>query len=127
VLLVNIILTIVMLQKFGLNMGGGIAMVYQGTCEQTESLDSWVHLAVNSISTALLCGSNYCMQLLSAPSRNEVDKAHTKRKWLDIGTASIRNLSFVSKKKVMLYWLLGVSSIPLHLLYGLSMLSRIQC
>lgn len=96
-------------------MMDGIWMVYAGSCVATENKDTWVHLGLNVVATILLASSNYCMQLLSAPSRREVDKAHANRKWLDIGIPSVRNLGSLSKKKVMLWWLLGISSIPLHL------------
>lgn len=90
-------------------------MVYSGDCGKIETKDTWVHLGLNVVATVLLASSNYCMQLLSAPSRTEVDKAHAKQKWLDVGIASVRNLRFLRKKKVLLWWILGISSIPLHL------------
>ena len=93
----------------------GIYMVFSGDCGKIEKKDTWVHLGLNVVATVLLASSNYCMQLLSAPSRTEVDKAHAKQKWLDVGIASVRNLRFLRKKKVASWWLLGISSIPLHL------------
>ncbi|OAL28642.1 hypothetical protein AYO22_02836 [Fonsecaea multimorphosa] len=93
-----------------------IYMVYEGSCTKTETRDTWVHLALNIVATVLLASSNYCMQLLSSPTRSEIDKAHAKQKWLDIGIPSMRNLASLRKKKVILWWLLGVSSIPLHLI-----------
>jgi hypothetical protein len=68
------------------------------------------------LSTVLLSGSNYCMQCLSAPSREEVNAAHAKGKWLDIGIPSVHNLKSISMKKVGLWWCLGLSSVPLHLM-----------
>ena len=100
----------------GMAMGDATFMVYAGSCTTTEMKDTWVHLALNIVATALLASSNYCMQLLSSPSRSEVDRAHAKRKWLDIGIPSVRNLSSLKKKKVILWWILGISSIPLHLM-----------
>ena len=101
----------------GHKMMDGIYMVYWGSCSKTETKDTWVHLALNVVATGLLASSNYCMQLLSAPSRTEVDKAHAKQRWLDIGIPSVRNLSSLRRKKALLWWLLGLSSIPLHLVY----------
>ncbi|KAL9626699.1 MAG: hypothetical protein Q9164_007815 [Protoblastenia rupestris] len=66
----------------------------------------------------LLSSSNYCMQILSAPTRKEIDNAHARRKWLDIGVPSVRNLKNVARKKVVMWWLLGLSSLPLHLMYN---------
>jgi hypothetical protein len=93
-------------------------MVFAGDCKKVETRDTWVHLALNLVATTLLASSNYCMQLLSAPNRSEVDKAHRKQKWLDIGIPSVRNLRHINKKKAIMWWTLGVSSIPLHLLYN---------
>jgi hypothetical protein len=90
-------------------------MVVQGDCKAVETKDTWVHLGLNTVATILLASSNYCMQLLSAPSRAEIDKAHAKQKWLDIGIPSVRNLRHLNKKKAILWWILGISSIPLHL------------
>ncbi|KAJ4311882.1 hypothetical protein N0V94_007729 [Neodidymelliopsis sp. IMI 364377] len=90
----------------------------EGDCERIKTLNSGVHIVINVLSTILLSGSNYCMQCLSAPTRGEVDKAHAARKWLDIGVPSFRNLKHISRRRLILWLLLGSSSIPLHLLYN---------
>lgn len=56
------------------------------------------------------------MQCLVAPSRAEVDKAHSKGTYLDIAVPSVRNLRLISKYKVFLWLVLAVSSVPLHLM-----------
>ena len=58
------------------------------------------------------------MQILSAPTKKEIDGAHVKNRWLDIGVPSLRNLKAVATRKVIIWWLLGLSSIPLHLMYN---------
>lgn len=90
--------------------------IYEGDCEVTRKLNIAVHLLINALSTILLSASNYCMQCMSAPTRKEVDKAHRKGEWLDIGIQSVRNIFSISKKRAGLYFLLGLSSLPLHLL-----------
>jgi hypothetical protein len=90
--------------------------VYRGDCEKIERIDLWVHLAINALSTLLLGGSNYCMQCLSAPTRADIDKAHAKGKYLDVGVPSIRNIASVPAYKVVLWAILGLSSVPLHLM-----------
>jgi hypothetical protein len=57
------------------------------------------------------------MQVISSPTRQEVDSAHRRSKWLDIGIPSLRNLFWIKKIQVFLWAILAVSSIPLHLLY----------
>jgi hypothetical protein len=81
-----------------------------------SKMNTYLHLAINLLSTILLSSSNYCMQCLSAPTRKEVDAAHAKGVWLDIGVPSIRNLKHIDRTRVLLWGLLGLSSLPLHLL-----------
>lgn len=79
-------------------------------------MNSYLHFAINLLSTILLSSSNYCMQCLSAPTRKEVNTAHAKGVWLDIGIPSMRNLRYIDRRRVILWGLLGLSSLPLHLL-----------
>lgn len=115
-LLINLAVLIWTLKTF--KFDNGIAQVFSGNCHETEKINTWTHLGINTVSTLLLSGSNYCMQILSAPTRKEIDTAHAKGKWLDIGVPSVRNLKNVAGKKVVIWWLLGLSSVPLHLMYN---------
>jgi hypothetical protein len=90
--------------------------LYEGNCSKTRSLNTWLHLVINILSTLLLSGSNYCMQCLLSPTRKEVDQAHSNHAWLDIGVLSVRNLRRISKLRVALWSLLCLSSLSLHLL-----------
>jgi hypothetical protein len=58
------------------------------------------------------------VQCVSAPTRVEIDRFHQKGKYLDIGVPSVRNLRAIPWSKVALWWTLGLSSIPLHLMYN---------
>ena len=119
VFLVNLVVTIwigVQLKKTASTVHSTVQELYHGNCHDVETTNTWVHLAINVISTVLLSASNYCMQCLSAPTRKELDKAHKNGKWLDIGIPSIRNLKAIGKMKLTVWILLGLSSIPLHLL-----------
>lgn len=58
------------------------------------------------------------MQCLAAPTRKEIDRFHAQGKYLDIGVPSVRNLRAIPRSKVLLWWALGLSSIPLHLMYN---------
>jgi hypothetical protein len=93
------------------------SVLYEGDCDRVDRLNTGLHLLINLLSTLLLSSSNYCMQCLSAPTRKEVNQAHAKRMWLDIGVPSIHNLRRISKTRALLWFLLGISSLPLHLLY----------
>jgi hypothetical protein len=77
---------------------------------------SAIHIAVNALSTILLAVSNYTMQVLSSPTREDIDKAHAKHEHLDIGVLSVRNLTRIPRRRLLLFLLMGLSSIPIHLL-----------
>lgn len=104
----------------------GLIQLYVGSCSTVESLDLWVHLAINILSTILLGASNYCMQCLCAPNRKEVDEAHRNGEWLDIGIPSVRNLSYLPKGKAIGWTLLALTSMPLHLLYNSAFYAAFQ-
>ena len=99
--------------------------IQEGSCSKTTDLSLWLHLAINILSTILLGASNYCMQCLSSPNREEVDRAHSRHIWLDIGVPSVRNLRRVSWSKILLWWLFAFSGIPLHLLYNSAVFSTL--
>lgn len=101
------------------NAGVGVVEIFNGDCGKVQTMDIWVHLAINIISTLLLGGSNYCMQCLSAPTRLDIDLAHARGKWLDVGVPSTRNLFAIPRNKALLWWTLGFTSIPLHLMFVL--------
>ncbi|KAL6719469.1 hypothetical protein ACLMJK_003709 [Lecanora helva] len=123
VLLINFVFTIWVSK--GYDLVSGLATVEEGSCQKTKTLSLWLHLAINALSTILLSASNYCMQCLASPTRSDVDRAHRQRVWLDIGVPSVRNLRYVSRFKVALWWSLALSSIPLHLLYNSAVFSSV--
>lgn len=117
VLFVNIATTIYVATRPKLHRG--IAVIYSGDCSRNETIGTCIHLLINTASTLLLSGSNYTMQVLSAPTRRETDKAHCTGRWLDIGVQSVRNLRYISYRRMLLWLLLAFSSVPLHLVYVL--------
>ncbi|RMZ81806.1 hypothetical protein DV738_g2021, partial [Chaetothyriales sp. CBS 135597] len=108
------------------NNPGGLTEVFNGNCNTAKQLTTWIHLAINILSTLLLGGSNYCMQCLSAPTREEVDKAHAKGTYLDIGVPNLRNLRAIAVHKQLMWWILGLTSIPLHLVYNSAFYSSLS-
>ena len=121
VLAINIFVTIWGSAKFGVH--GSLVTIQDGDCSKSKKLSLWLHLAINILSTLLLGASNYCMQCLSSPSRAEIDRAHSRHIWLDIGVPSVRNLRRVSWNKIMLWWLFAISTVPLHLLFNSAVFS----
>ena len=124
VFLVNLILTVWASVEFGL--AGGIGTIQTGSCRKTRNLTLWLHLAINALSTLLLGASNYTMQCLASPTREEIDKAHNRHIWLDIGVPSVRNLRRIAGYRMILWWLLAFSGIPLHLLYNSAVFSTLS-
>ena len=120
---VNVAVTIWAATKFGVQKG--IGTIQDGSCAEARSLSLWLHVAINALSTLLLSASNYTMQCLSSPTRDEVDKAHKQGIRLDIGVPSIRNLRLISWNRIILWWLLALSGIPLHFLYNSAIFSTL--
>ena len=123
VLALNLILTIWAVSRTGIQ--DGLGTLYDGSCKRTATLTFWIHLAINVLSTLLLGASNYSMQCLSSPTRSEIDKMHGQGTWLDIGVPSVRNLRRLSTIRIVLWWLLAISSVPLHLLYNSAVFSTL--
>jgi hypothetical protein len=113
--------TVVFLINFIVTIWGSTArqsgVLLEGDCGRVKRLNTGLHVLINILSTILLSGSNYCMQCLSGPTRNEVDKAHAEGKWLDVGIPSIRNVKHLSRQRITLWVLLALTSLPLHLLW----------
>ena len=99
-----------------LQISNGVAIAFEGSCEEMSRISTWSHLAINVLSTLLLGANNMGMQCLSSPTRAEVDRMHAQGSWLTIGVPSIGNLGSISLLRSILWILLGLSSIPLHLL-----------
>lgn len=112
VLLINIIFTAWAAAKSG--SGVQVGTIYAGECAVVSATDSRLHIAINVMGTILLGASNFTMQCLTAPTRKQVDEAHAKGKYLDIGLPSPKNLR--GWKKKILFTLLVLSTVPLHFL-----------
>ena len=116
VLLINVGITIYVATSPEYKMESGTGTLYSGSCAKSKTIGLRLHLGINVLSTLLLSGSNYTQQCLAAPTRSEIDAAHAKRRWMDIGVPSARNL-FRIKAERMLWIAIGITSVPLHLLY----------
>lgn len=94
----------------------GIGTISENKCQKVKQWNTILHVIINIISTILLSGSNYCMQCSIAPTRLEVDAAHSRLKSLDIGVPSVRNFWNITYKRKIIWILLLASSFPLHLM-----------
>ncbi|KAF6813180.1 hypothetical protein CPLU01_14710 [Colletotrichum plurivorum] len=95
-------------------------LFFKGDCRQdsTKTTNTLLHLLINALSTVVLASSNFFMQVLNAPSRRELDAAHARGKWLDIGILSWRNAISLSKFKLAARIALCLTSIPIHMLFN---------
>ncbi|KAE8454592.1 hypothetical protein EG329_000215 [Mollisiaceae sp. DMI_Dod_QoI] len=64
--------------------------------------------------------------LLLAPTRKEIDTAHGKRRWLDIGVPSFRNLWNLPRSCQIVWLILAFSSIPIHFMYNAAVFSTVK-
>lgn len=116
VLIINLGVALgIVLPHDGANKDGNVVLM-NDNCDRVKKYNTGYHLAINILSTLLLGSSNYVMQCLSAPTRSDVNKAHIKGVWLDVGISSLKNLKHISKGKLVLWVFLAASSWPLHLL-----------
>ena len=93
---------------------GHVGVLFHGNCARAKSISTWLQLAINGLSTILLGASNYCMQCLSSPTREEVDRAHSKGLFLRFGVPSAHNMAGIGGKRKALWLTLGLSALPLH-------------
>ena len=118
VLLINFGLTIYAATnpEYKIERKSRVGTLYEGSCDKSRTIGLWLHLGINILSTVLLSGSNYTQQCLAAPTRSEIDAAHARRRWMDIGVPSVRNLLRIKAERMYLWIAIGITSIPLHLL-----------
>jgi hypothetical protein len=91
-------------------------LLFLGRCSHAAKINTYVHFMINTLSTLILISSNMFMQLLLAPTRDQIDKAHHDNRSLDIGIVSLRNLFIISKCNRVVWLCLAMTSLPLHLL-----------
>ncbi|KAK1521497.1 hypothetical protein CPAR01_15020 [Colletotrichum paranaense] len=61
-----------------------------------------------------------------APTRPEIDDAHARQQWLEVGVASVRNFWNIIWKKKTFWVLIAASSLPLHLVNNSIIFSSIS-
>lgn len=121
VLIVNVtalIIGIVISETHHDGIDNGLGTLYAGSCTRAKNWASGIHAAINIFGGLLLGASNYVMQCLYAPTRQDIDRAHAKRTWLDIGVQGLRNLQVMSRRRLWLWASLLLSTIPIHLFYN---------
>lgn len=95
--IVNLVLVVTRTGKFS-----GQLAIYAGDCATATRINIGVHVVINVFTVVLLAGANYVFQVLTSPTRAEVSEAHDRKRWLDIGVTSLRNLVHVSRFRAAL-------------------------
>ncbi|KAK7606527.1 hypothetical protein JOL62DRAFT_330454 [Phyllosticta paracitricarpa] len=121
VLLMNIGFAATSIYNFQMNSYTG--QYFAGNCSSVKVANRWIHLGINALSSLLLLSSNYCSQILMAPTREEVDRKHAKKDWFDIGVQSLRNWKRIALKRRVVCTILMVSSGLLHLVWNSAVFS----
>jgi hypothetical protein len=115
ILVINITLTVWAITSYPPDYQG-VGTLSFGNCSTIKTVNGAVHLALNIVSSLFLGAGNYCMQTLVAPSRQEMDRAHSKGVSLDIGVPNVKNLWYINRGRVITWALIGTLAILLHLL-----------
>lgn len=103
-------------------------LFHSSPCRETtaRSLNTILHLLVNAVSSAVLASSSFFSQVLSSPTRAEVDVSHARGKSLDVGVLSWRNALRISPFKTVAWVALLITSLPLHLLFNSAILQSVD-
>ncbi|MCJ1224185.1 hypothetical protein MMC12_000829 [Toensbergia leucococca] len=94
----------------------GSTGLFAGNCSQAKRLSEILSFSVIAASFLVTFASNKFLCLAVAPLPEEVDTAHARCKWLDIGVNSWRNLQFVSGMRRWSWVIILLSSVPVQLL-----------
>ncbi|KAK9415401.1 putative DUF6536 domain-containing protein [Seiridium unicorne] len=97
---------------------GGEYTLFSGSCSTASNINVGLHALINTLSIILLVGGNYVFQVLSSPTRNELTAAHDKKRWLDIGVPSLRNLPHISGFRASLATVILLVAVATQVIYN---------
>ncbi|KAK6189247.1 hypothetical protein LQW54_013473 [Pestalotiopsis sp. IQ-011] len=97
---------------------GAEVTVLSGSCSTVSSYNIGLHALINVLSVTLLAGGNYVFQLISSPTRDELTEAHDRKRWLDIGIPSIRNLPHISGLRTVLAAIIVLAVVATQVIYN---------
>ncbi|KAK0745221.1 hypothetical protein B0T21DRAFT_345310 [Apiosordaria backusii] len=119
ILIAGFVCLILAISKASLAGGaGGRLAIFTGECAAATRIDWGLHAVINVFGAVLLAGAHYVFQVLSSPTRGEVDEAHRRWVWLDIGVPSFRNLRFIGRMRVMLAVVVLGSAFVTQIMYN---------
>ena len=95
---------------------GDALALYGGSCNTASRIFTGLHLLINGFATIMFTTSTACIQILLAPSREDIDQLHAQRRWCHVGIINWRNIKLIPRRRACLAAMLVISSFPLHLL-----------
>jgi hypothetical protein len=104
----------------------GLGMLYEGNCDKVKKLSILLLLPMNIIGTVLISTSNYVMQSVSAPTRQEVNRSHVGGGFRNIGMPTSYDMLLGRPYKSILWWILALTTVPIHLFLNSSVFSTLQ-
>lgn len=99
-------------------VAAGKSIIYTGSCAEASAINWGLHAAVNILVVVLLAGANYAFQVLSSPTRTEIAVAHFRKRWLDIGIPSFRNLAHIESGRTVLAVAILVTAAFTQIIYN---------
>lgn len=115
VMLVNIGL-LIWAYRNAIESHSGILTLHRGQRQEMKKILTWSHLGINILSTLILSASTAGLQCVSMPTREELDEAHERGRWMHVGVLGLRNFFHISNWRRVVWILLAISSVPIHLL-----------
>jgi hypothetical protein len=116
VILASIICVILLVTKSGTEEGPGLYTIFESSCTTSSQVNWALRALMSAIAISLLAAANYAFQVLSSPTRAEVNLAHSRRRWLDIGIPSIRNFFYISNERAFYALLVTIAAITTQLM-----------
>jgi hypothetical protein len=96
--------------------GDGDLTLFRGGCSQTKTLNVALHAALNVLAIVVSASVSAFLASLSSPTRDEIDRAHAKGTWFEIGVPSVHNLTRIGTLRAWLCALLFLSTLPIQIL-----------
>jgi len=67
---------------------GGVVDIVYGDDRAVARWNTGLHVLINILGSCLLAANNYTIQVMSSPTREEIDKVHADGSWLAVGLLS---------------------------------------
>ena len=117
VLTANLAFYFWVIAKFGATSIDGVVKLDGdgGSCDSSKWRLFGAHLPINVCGAVLLAVSNSAMQIIMAPTREDIDRAHPATS-LEVGILGYRNWKYSSTWRRVTMVLLALSSLPITLL-----------